>query len=251
MAFKMRCPKCFGLDYSVERDNRTFGAVAQAFELVFHCRCGKQLFGEQLLKEYEQQKKDFEARGETDTEEPSTPARRRADEELAGALARRAAAQAPASSDDDDDEDEDRKPQDKRWKQRMAALEADDSDDDDVDDDSPDPAPTRGRSRTSTPAPAADAAPKASRAKKSTPSRAKATKAPKSAAPEPEDEGEDEDESDDDVPEKDDPAICAWPGCTNPRRPNSKYCSRACSNKNARNRHKSRNKKVKKGDLAA
>ena len=41
MAFKMRCPKCFGLDYSIERDNRTFGAVAQAFELVFHCRCGK------------------------------------------------------------------------------------------------------------------------------------------------------------------------------------------------------------------
>src|SRR5262245_59734500 len=63
MAFKKRCPKCFGLDYSIERDNRTFGAVAQAFELVFHCRCGKQLFGEVLLKEYEKQKKDFETGG--------------------------------------------------------------------------------------------------------------------------------------------------------------------------------------------
>src|SRR5687768_2332571 len=66
MAFKMRCPKCFGLDYSIERDNRTFGAVAQAFELVFHCRCGKQLFGESLLKEYDRQKKDFETGGADD-----------------------------------------------------------------------------------------------------------------------------------------------------------------------------------------
>lgn len=30
---------------------------------------------------------------------------------------------------------------------------------------------------------------------------------------------------------------CAWMHCTNPRRPNSKYCSRECSNKNARHRH--------------
>src|SRR6187551_3400965 len=73
MAFKMRCPKCAGLDYSIERDNRTFGAVAQAFELVFHCRCGKQLFGETLLKEYERQKKEFETHGELGDDVRSIP----------------------------------------------------------------------------------------------------------------------------------------------------------------------------------
>lgn len=33
---------------------------------------------------------------------------------------------------------------------------------------------------------------------------------------------------------------CAFPGCTNVVRENSKYCSRACSNRNARRRHKQR-----------
>ena len=41
-----------------------------------------------------------------------------------------------------------------------------------------------------------------------------------------------------------DPTICAWPGCKKPRRPNSKYCSRACSNKNARSRHKQRGRRT-------
>ena len=34
--------------------------------------------------------------------------------------------------------------------------------------------------------------------------------------------------------------ICAWPDCQEHARPRSKYCSRNCSNKNARARHKSR-----------
>ena len=33
---------------------------------------------------------------------------------------------------------------------------------------------------------------------------------------------------------------CSWPGCGKIARKNSKYCSRACSNKNARHRHKLR-----------
>ena len=37
--------------------------------------------------------------------------------------------------------------------------------------------------------------------------------------------------------------VCAWPGCGKAARKNSKYCSRACSNKNARHRHKMRAKK--------
>lgn len=34
--------------------------------------------------------------------------------------------------------------------------------------------------------------------------------------------------------------ICAWEGCEEIARPRSKYCSRNCSNKNARARHKAR-----------
>ncbi len=35
---------------------------------------------------------------------------------------------------------------------------------------------------------------------------------------------------------------CALPGCDNPARPRSKYCSRACSNRNARARYAARHK---------
>ena len=34
--------------------------------------------------------------------------------------------------------------------------------------------------------------------------------------------------------------VCEWEGCSKPARDNSKYCSRNCSNKNARHRHKLR-----------
>lgn len=37
-----------------------------------------------------------------------------------------------------------------------------------------------------------------------------------------------------------DPTICAWKDCVKTARPNSKYCSRNCSNKNARWRHRQR-----------
>jgi hypothetical protein len=37
--------------------------------------------------------------------------------------------------------------------------------------------------------------------------------------------------------------MCAWPGCGKIARPNSKYCSRNCSNKNARARHSKRKDK--------
>ena len=36
---------------------------------------------------------------------------------------------------------------------------------------------------------------------------------------------------------------CVFIGCMHPSRSNSKYCSRACSNKNARKRHKERKSK--------
>jgi hypothetical protein len=183
MSFKMQCPKCKGLDYSIERDNRTFGAVAQAFELVFHCRCGKQMFGEQILKEYEAQKKEWEA--DTDrVDEPDVP------ERSSQRAAREQLEQVFEAS-----------------RQTEAAKAA------------PEPEPV--------------AEPEAAPAKAAAPKKAKPKKAAKPAA---------------EAAAGTDP--CAWPGCENPRRKNSKYCSRACSNKNARHRHKLRAKKGDKADNA-
>ncbi len=172
MSFKMRCPKCKGLDYSIERDNRTFGAVAQAFELVFHCRCGKQMFGEQILKEYEVQKKEWEA-GAADRPDDGD------DERPAHALLRKTA------------------------EGRDVAAE-------------PRPMLTPKVAPPTKDAPAKAAKPRAITEAK------KATKAAVESAV-----GTEE---------------CAWPGCAKPARKNSKYCSRACSNKNARHRHKLRAK---------
>lgn len=36
--------------------------------------------------------------------------------------------------------------------------------------------------------------------------------------------------------------LCAWEGCTQHARPGSKYCSRRCSNRNARKRFRERNR---------
>ena len=53
--FKMRCPQCFGLDYSIERDPQ-----GQSFDLVLRCKCGARLGGSALFKEYKRQAQDFD-----------------------------------------------------------------------------------------------------------------------------------------------------------------------------------------------
>jgi hypothetical protein len=168
MSFKMRCPKCQGLDYSIERDNRTFGAVAQAFELVFHCRCGKQMFGEQILKEYEVQKKVYDVDGSGSTDDDTTP------EAPSHALLKEAA----------------------EGREEQAP-----------------PAPKPLTPKASAIAAAPDAKPKAKAAKAAKPVEVGAAVGGN---------------------------MCTWPGCEKTARKNSKYCSRACSNKNARHRHKLR-----------
>ncbi len=189
MAFKMSCPKCLGLDYNVERDNRTFGAVAQAFELVFHCRCGKQLFGDALVKEYEQQKKAYEEGAPTRTEvtDQVVAAREQQaadDRDLADRLEHRRRYEADKRRKADDATDAQRADGQRLWAEAT------------------EPAPSTGAMVTpgTVLTPAGDA----------------------------------------------NGPVCAWPGCTQIRRSNSKYCSRACSNKNARHRHKQRRKKPKK-----
>lgn len=196
MAFKMICPKCEGLDYSVERDNRTFGAVAQAFELVFHCRCGKQMFGEQLIKEYERQKKDYEQAATERSDEVSARQveRARREEEEADLRERleyrkkyvedrkREQAQSDAML---------REEQERKWREKVQEST----------DDAPPADPAVAAEPSATPA-----------------------------------QGD---------------AQCAWPSCDKQRRSNSKYCSRACSNKNARARHKTRSRKAKSKTAAA
>lgn len=142
MAFKMTCPKCGTYDYSVERDVRAGFHNDDTFALVFACRCGKQLFGQQILDEHERQKAIWEAR---------------------------AAARARAG---------DRAPTETR--DRLGGY-------------------LRHRG----------------------------------------DEDEHDHEHEHHVSEDE---RCEWQGCTNVRRPNSKYCSRACSNKNARQRYKKRHR---------
>ena len=175
MAFKMHCPKCLGLDYSIERDNRTFGAVAQAFELVFHCRCGKQMFGEQLVKEYDRQKADYELQGGEGGEEMP----------LGAALGdQRVTWLRPVPTGGDVEEAHRQAEEDRRWRERVQTSAQEVT-----------VAPNVGAATTD--------------------------------------------------------EVCAWPGCEKPQRPNSKYCSRACSNKNARARHKARQKKSKKVKAAS
>jgi hypothetical protein len=155
MAFRFRCPKCESTSFRIERDGRSYAPRGQAHELIFSCRCGKQLFGEQIEKEYLRQKAAWEVDA---SQRPDAPAPSRREPAVASPRAtapRRATAAAsrpPATS-----------------------------------------APTKTSAKT--------AAPKV---------QATATGA------------------------------CGWKDCVNPPRQNSKYCSRDCSNKNARHRYKRR-----------
>ena len=83
MDFKMRCPKCGSQSYSIERYNRSYYVQRTgAVELVFSCRCGKQLFGDQIEKEYERQKKEWTSASEDRRrEEEEREAARLAEEE--------------------------------------------------------------------------------------------------------------------------------------------------------------------------
>ncbi len=57
--FQMVCPKCNSTSFTVRRDQRAYVHKSQPFELVFSCRCGKQLFGDQIQAEYDRQKAEW------------------------------------------------------------------------------------------------------------------------------------------------------------------------------------------------
>jgi len=152
MKFRMACPKCQTTNFSIERDNRSYAPRGQMFEMIFSCRCGKQLFGDQIEAEYLRQQTLFESNQQA----------------------------------------------------RKAEIAS-----------SPPPQPTR------VPATAAVV--------------------PSAALDETWVEPKAETESDDHSGvEHGGDNSCEWHSCANPPRPNSKYCSRDCSNKNARLRYKKR-----------
>jgi hypothetical protein len=333
--------------------------MAQAYELVFHCRCGKQLFGEVLLKEYERQKNELEARADGSLDPKATPDVRstRIEESLAS---RRSAAGPPGGArfhDDDEGSSAKESLADRRWRERLTAgLDHDDASDGDDDLATPKRAPSRDRQPSAgkgMPAavakapqkPPKDAArpaaasgsksrqaqktgagkppsrsparPPATRSRaaartasarpKSGPARSKSASRPtaarKPAAAPPRSRGRSAASAKRAAeaaksrsrrkatastrspgradrsrpaktatgrqaraeatksrrtatakrkaaaPAKLGAGVCMWPGCGKPTRANSKYCSRACSNKNARSRHKVRARKggAKKG----
>jgi hypothetical protein len=216
MSFKMKCPKCESVSYSVERDTRTY-ATGKAGELVFSCRCGKQLFGDQLTAEYDRQKAAWEA----------DPARRAAAAERESRLREEEARQEALR-------------QAFEYRRAWVAQKRAGSGAPPPPLPIPRPPPPRALAR----APAADvrrttADPRGNRAggvqtlgtglaapNRAEPVRRQASGQGSAAQPAAEAES----------------THCEWAGCPNPPAPNSKYCSRACSNKNARLRHARRKK---------
>jgi hypothetical protein len=143
MSFKMTCPKCLSHSYTIYQDKHFNSYKDQAFGLVFSCRCGKQLFGENVVREHDRQKLEWDARHDGRGGKRVRPA---ADTQIERVRIEDKPVNSPMTE----------KPA------AASALGAESSE------------------------------------------------------------------------------MCAWAGCDNARRNNSKYCSRACSNKNARHRHKAR-----------
>ena len=169
MAFKMVCPKCGGPNFSIQQDKHFSAYKDRSFGLIFHCRCGRQLFGAQVSQEHDRQKKVFEAdlEGRVQAErerEQALIAKQSKEDAFREAMAYRA--RYLAKKQEEAEAAEQRRREEKRlqWEEKVSRV----------------------------------------------------------------------------AQEGDTEQVCAWKPCTNPVRPHSKYCSRTCSNKNARWRHKQR-----------
>jgi hypothetical protein len=171
MAFKFRCPKCSSISFSIERDNRVF-TPNLAFELIFSCRCGKQLFGDQIDEEYARQQKVHEV-SVAEKAAKEKERRTRIEAETGSTVtSRNGAATASVGLRHEDDVVVDTSNFQVIQHELYGEVKVD------------------GEGKLCLP------------------------------------EGHEH--------------RCEWHPCAKPRRPNSKYCSRNCSNKNARWRHKQR-----------
>lgn len=301
MSFKMRCPKCSSMSYTIERDTRTYTG-AKSGEMVFSCRCGKQLFGEALDAEHLRQKNIWEADPERQREEREREERRREieqrEEQLKKAFEYRKAWVAQKRA------EQEAARQGQTWTPPATPKPAPAAP-------AREPAPVRaaaskaqpaaeshsgsqpmagsGRAQAADPGslvasqaserlqptaqPAGSATAAGDRAVERSPAssptvsgtQGDAVVADPGRAPgrKPADRPQDDtrrqadaaratneaanDESSDEGGGEAGSEMCLWEGCGNRAAPNSKYCSRACSNKNARHRHAQR----KKGEQAA
>lgn len=273
--FRMICPKCKSTSFTVRRDQRAYVHKSQPFELVFSCRCGKQLFGDAIQEEYDRQKSEWEARPPEEPEpevdeatlRKQEEARRR--EQLRKAMEYRRTYLAEKRKAQADAERARKEQEDKRWRERVAKVEGGLGADTTY-------LSEAGKSRKTKPLYTTRTVAKPALADK--PPAAK-KRAPKPAAPKPAAEPAKKPttaprpsgparviEFDDDHPHAEfmaylaegtfgelfpdctppdvkDATLCVWPPCEKPRRKKSKYCSRECSNKNARWRHKMRKKR--------
>ncbi|MFT4625769.1 MAG: hypothetical protein ACI8PZ_004440 [Myxococcota bacterium] len=241
MAFNFSCPKCNGNDYNIVRDNRTF-TPTRAFELIFSCRCGKQLFGDQIEEEYERQKAVYEAESvDRERDERDRIARERREEERLEAMRQAMLYQQRYREEKrrkvEEEEAARKAEEDRRWRAKVEALRGTD----------PAAAEAAVRAEDLRRAAAAAAAPKPPPAPK--PAAPKKKAAPTAPVLNEDDEDYDEDAAngpqpgDADFHEDGHPQKCAFRNCHKAKRKNSKYCSRNCSNKNARARHKARSGK--------
>jgi len=169
MTFKLTCPKCGSTDYSIERDRRIRTLADPSAGLIFSCRCGKQLFGSQVVEVYKRQQKAWEA-GQVAREKE-----KRVREET---VRKR---------------QEDQRPYREALPYRGAAE--------------------REHGEGNRPAPEAQGRTWFQQV---------------------------DDEPEDAAAPSEEQTVCAWHPCQKPARPGSKYCCRACSNKNARWRYKQR-----------
>lgn len=183
MAFRFQCPKCNTASFSIERDSRSYAPRGQPHELIFSCRCGKQMFGPQIDKEYDRQKAQYEANPENKPAAPTPATATKRDEQLRKAYAHQAAYQARKRKDAENAAQVKKDDDDRKWRDRVSLGGA------------PASKPSTARKSSGLP---------------------------------------------DGAGEKVGSQGCGWHTCDNPPRPNSKYCSRDCSNKNARARYKRR-----------
>lgn len=284
--FRMACPKCHSYSFTVRRDQRAYVHKSQPFELVFSCRCGKQLFGEQIQEEYDRQKAEWERAGghQEPEEEPVSEVElerqreeERRKEQLRKAMEYRRKYLAEKRRQKEEEERKRRDEEDRRWREKVAQVEAEGQ----LLRPTKPKVSTRLSALTAVPeAPGARPEPEPEPAPKTEATRAKAEKQVKTApaaepAPKPKPApvqapAEPIDPSTIEVdpnhphaefmpyliagsfhehfpdsipPDRKSPDLCVWPPCEKPRRKKSKYCSRECSNKNARWRHKMRKKR--------
>jgi hypothetical protein len=279
--FRMACPKCGSYNFTVRRDQRAYVHKSQPFELVFSCRCGKQLFGEQIQEEYDRQKAIWEQDGHQVAPEPEPVdeamlerqrEEERRKEQLRKAMEYRRKYLQEQRRKAEEEERRRKEEEDRAWREKVAIVEAEGavlrptkpkrstrlsalSAVPEAPGTKPKPKPEPKPAELAKPVESAPARPAA---KAVEPEKPEPKPAPRPVPLSPDQVEVDPDHPhaefmallltgtfeehfpDCTPPDRKSADLCVWPPCEKARRKKSKYCSRECSNKNARWRHKMR-----------